>query len=245
MLKKLGYAAVLLIALVAPFMMYPVLLMGVGGLVTVFLLLLALPIAGFALTALVGRRLGSRPWIIAVPIIIVTWLIAATGSPIAPAWYVMACAVATLAALLRLLPERDPHQDLFELAEAIVARFSARADAAMAMAPNPAKKSAAPVAEGAHAAPDSLTPPASIEQAPSTAAPARIGEIRGRRSAATASAPDSEPRPIAAMRKPRPGAPMLSTVRARGGITTLKFIATPDTTPITTMQSATAGVLHT
>ena len=40
------------------------------------LLLLALPIAGFGLSALVGRRLGSRPWIIAVPIIIVTWLIA-------------------------------------------------------------------------------------------------------------------------------------------------------------------------
>lgn len=42
--------------------------------------------------------------------------------------------LATLAALLRLLPERDPHEELFELAEAIVARFSARADAAMAMA---------------------------------------------------------------------------------------------------------------
>jgi MFS transporter, MHS family, proline/betaine transporter len=30
---------------------------------------------------------------------IVTWLIAATGSPIAPAWYVMACSLATIAAL--------------------------------------------------------------------------------------------------------------------------------------------------
>ncbi|MFN8619669.1 MAG: NADH-quinone oxidoreductase subunit L [Chloroflexota bacterium] len=39
-------------------------------------LLLLLPIAGFGLTALVGRRLGSKGWIIAVPIIIVTWLIA-------------------------------------------------------------------------------------------------------------------------------------------------------------------------
>lgn len=33
---------------------------------------------------------------------IVTWLIAATGSPIAPAYYVMACAVATLLALLAI-----------------------------------------------------------------------------------------------------------------------------------------------
>jgi NADH-quinone oxidoreductase subunit L len=39
------------------------------------LLLLALPLAGFALTALVGRRL-RRPWLIAVPIIVVTWLVA-------------------------------------------------------------------------------------------------------------------------------------------------------------------------
>jgi NADH-quinone oxidoreductase subunit L len=37
--------------------------------------LLALPLAGFALTALVGRRLHTRAWLIAVPIIIVTWLI--------------------------------------------------------------------------------------------------------------------------------------------------------------------------
>ena len=40
------------------------------------LLLLVLPMAGFALTALVGRRLGTRAWIIAVPAIIVVWLIA-------------------------------------------------------------------------------------------------------------------------------------------------------------------------
>jgi NADH-quinone oxidoreductase subunit L len=39
-------------------------------------LLLVLPIAGFGLTALVGRRLGTRAGIIAVPIIIVTWLVA-------------------------------------------------------------------------------------------------------------------------------------------------------------------------
>ena len=37
--------------------------------------LLVLPMAGFLLTALVGRRLFTRAWIIAVPIIIVTWLI--------------------------------------------------------------------------------------------------------------------------------------------------------------------------
>jgi NADH-quinone oxidoreductase subunit L len=39
------------------------------------LLLLVLPISGFGLTALVGRRLGRWAWIIAVPTIIVTWLI--------------------------------------------------------------------------------------------------------------------------------------------------------------------------
>jgi NADH-quinone oxidoreductase subunit L len=38
-------------------------------------LLLALPLAGFGLTALVGRRLYERAWIIAVPIIVATWLI--------------------------------------------------------------------------------------------------------------------------------------------------------------------------
>jgi len=38
-------------------------------------LLLVLPIAGFALTALIGRRLYARGWIIAVPAIVVTWLI--------------------------------------------------------------------------------------------------------------------------------------------------------------------------
>ena len=37
--------------------------------------LLVLPMVGFLLTALVGRRLFSRAWIIAVPIIVVTWLI--------------------------------------------------------------------------------------------------------------------------------------------------------------------------
>lgn len=35
---------------------------------------------------------------------IVTWLIGATGSPLAPAWYVMACALATILAL-RAIPE--------------------------------------------------------------------------------------------------------------------------------------------
>jgi len=42
--------------------------------------------------------------------------------------------LSTLAALLRLLPERDPHEELFELAEHIVVRFGAQADAAMALA---------------------------------------------------------------------------------------------------------------
>ncbi len=39
-------------------------------------LMLFLPLAGFGLSALVGRRLHTRAWIIAVPVIIVTWLIA-------------------------------------------------------------------------------------------------------------------------------------------------------------------------
>ena len=39
------------------------------------LALIALPLAGFGLTALVGRRLYTRAWVIAVPVIIVTWLI--------------------------------------------------------------------------------------------------------------------------------------------------------------------------
>ncbi|HEY4958149.1 MAG TPA: NADH-quinone oxidoreductase subunit L, partial [Caldimonas sp.] len=39
-------------------------------------LLLALPLAGFLLSALLGRRLFTRAWVIAVPVIIVTWLIA-------------------------------------------------------------------------------------------------------------------------------------------------------------------------
>jgi MHS family proline/betaine transporter-like MFS transporter len=33
---------------------------------------------------------------------IVTWLIQATGSPIAPAWYVMACALATILSLMAI-----------------------------------------------------------------------------------------------------------------------------------------------
>jgi NADH-quinone oxidoreductase subunit L len=39
-------------------------------------LLLAIPLAGFGLTALVGRRLHTRAWIIAVPALIATWAIA-------------------------------------------------------------------------------------------------------------------------------------------------------------------------
>ena len=39
-------------------------------------LLLILPLAGFGLTALIGRRLHTRAWIIAVPTIIACWLIA-------------------------------------------------------------------------------------------------------------------------------------------------------------------------
>ena len=42
--------------------------------------------------------------------------------------------LATLSALLRLLPERDPHEELFSLADDIVIRFASRADAAMALA---------------------------------------------------------------------------------------------------------------
>ncbi|MBA3779218.1 MAG: NADH-quinone oxidoreductase subunit L [Chloroflexi bacterium] len=38
-------------------------------------LLVALPLAGFALTALLGRRLYTKAWVIAVPVMIVTWLI--------------------------------------------------------------------------------------------------------------------------------------------------------------------------
>ena len=38
-------------------------------------LLLVLPIAGFGLTALIGRRLYTRAWVISVPAIVVTWLI--------------------------------------------------------------------------------------------------------------------------------------------------------------------------
>ncbi|MDQ3493132.1 MAG: hypothetical protein M3452_07725, partial [Chloroflexota bacterium] len=40
------------------------------------LALLALPLIGFALTALVGRRLGARSWIVAVAVMVVTWAIA-------------------------------------------------------------------------------------------------------------------------------------------------------------------------
>src|SRR5512141_3146811 len=38
-------------------------------------LLLAVPLAGFGLTALVGRRLHTRGWIIAVPALVLTWAI--------------------------------------------------------------------------------------------------------------------------------------------------------------------------
>jgi len=40
------------------------------------LALLALPLIGFALTALVGRRMGARSWIVAVAVMVVTWAIA-------------------------------------------------------------------------------------------------------------------------------------------------------------------------
>ncbi|HEY8168272.1 MAG TPA: NADH-quinone oxidoreductase subunit L [Candidatus Limnocylindrales bacterium] len=43
---------------------------------TLVTLLLVLPMVGFVLTALVGRRLATRAGIIAVPIIVLTWLIA-------------------------------------------------------------------------------------------------------------------------------------------------------------------------
>jgi NADH-quinone oxidoreductase subunit L len=56
----------------------PILAQTAGGLPIepLVVLLLVLPIVGFALTALVGRRLGTRAWIIAVPLIVVTWLAA-------------------------------------------------------------------------------------------------------------------------------------------------------------------------
>src|SRR3954447_1409748 len=38
--------------------------------------MLFLPLAGFGLSALIGRRLHTRAWAVAVPVIIVTWLIA-------------------------------------------------------------------------------------------------------------------------------------------------------------------------
>ncbi|MBA3959153.1 MAG: NADH-quinone oxidoreductase subunit L, partial [Chloroflexi bacterium] len=40
------------------------------------LALLALPLIGFALTALVGRRLGGLSWVVAVAVMVVTWIIA-------------------------------------------------------------------------------------------------------------------------------------------------------------------------
>ena len=39
-------------------------------------LLLALPLGGFLGTGVVGRRLGVRAWVIAVPLVVVTWLVA-------------------------------------------------------------------------------------------------------------------------------------------------------------------------
>ena len=39
-------------------------------------LLLVLPLAGFGVSALIGRRLYTRAWLVAVPVLIVTWLIA-------------------------------------------------------------------------------------------------------------------------------------------------------------------------
>ena len=112
----------------------------------------------------------------------------------------------------------------------------------MAIAPKPAPKSAMPVMTAAHGAPLPLTTPATMESAPSAAAPPMTTIVRGRRSMATASAPLNEPKPIAAMSKPRPGAPISNTLRARIGTITLKFIATPEITPMTNTQSAISGV---
>ena len=81
-----------------------------------------------------------------------------------------------------------------------------------------------------------------MESTPSAPAPRIITAVRGWRSMATASAPLNEPKPIAAISKPRPGAPTSSTLRARIGMITLKFIATPETTPITNTQRAMSGV---
>jgi NADH-quinone oxidoreductase subunit L len=43
---------------------------------TAILLLMALPLLGAGITALVGRRLRTRPWIIAVALVVITWLVA-------------------------------------------------------------------------------------------------------------------------------------------------------------------------
>ncbi len=46
-----------------------------AGVETLVLLLLVLPLLGFVLTALVGRRLGTRAWLFAVPLIVLTWVV--------------------------------------------------------------------------------------------------------------------------------------------------------------------------
>jgi MFS family permease len=61
---------------------------------------------GFALVYAIGVSIfgGSTPFVVA-------WLIHATGSPLAPAWYVMATSVVTIAAVLALPETRDAKID--------------------------------------------------------------------------------------------------------------------------------------
>ncbi len=84
------------------------------------------------------------------------------------------------------------------------------------------------------------TPPGMVPSPPTT-----IMIRRGSRSTATVSAPVSDPSPTAAINAPSPGAPIWRVSRASGGMITLKFIATPETTPITKTQRATIGVVRT
>ena len=120
--------------------------------------------------------------------------------------------------------------------------MEAFAVAAMEIAPNPAPKSASPVSGTATARPLPAAAPAATLNTPRSAPPITINSLRGSRSAATVSAPRSDPSPIAAINPPRPAAPICSTTRESGGMMTLKFIATPEITPITKTQSATIGV---
>ena len=62
---------------------------------------------------------------------------------------------------------------------------------------------------------------------------------------ASHSAARSEPRPDAAIRKPYPVAPLWRTSSASGGMTTLKFMPTVETSPMTRRLISTTGVRRT